>query len=196
MSCRVLKLCIGVSLRLKTIRTKSRRGSLKPFKRNCRTASTPTSITFSALDDYNTNLMAVVKVTGNIGAATGKRFFLPGLFFQARAEHPFVAQDKRTTPVDVQYPKSQEDDVTYKLPAGFSIESGPQQANAAWPNHAILKITSTNTPDSARVVRVLVYNFALLGASDYPSLHDFYQKVATADQQQLVLTRAAVAKGN
>jgi Domain of Unknown Function with PDB structure (DUF3857)/Transglutaminase-like superfamily len=151
---------------------------------------------FLALDDYNTNLMAVVKITGNIGAATGKRFFLPGLFFQARAEHPFVAQDKRTTPVDVQYPKSQEDEVTYHLPAGFSIESGPQQANAAWPNHAILKINSTTTPDSAKVVRLLVYNFALLGASDYPSLHDFYQKVATADQQQLVLTRAVVAKGN
>ena len=31
---------------------------------------------------------------------------------------------------------------------------------------------------------------------DYQNLHDFYQKVATADQQQLVLTRAPVAKGN
>jgi hypothetical protein len=31
---------------------------------------------------------------------------------------------------------------------------------------------------------------------EYGSLHDFYQKVATSDQPQLVLTRASVAKGN
>jgi hypothetical protein len=35
-----------------------------------------------------------------------------------------------------------------------------------------------------------------LPSKDYGDLHDFYQKVATADQQQLVLTRAQVAKGN
>ena len=151
---------------------------------------------FLALDDYNANLMAVVKITGNLGAATGKRFFLPGLFFQSRARHPFVAQDKRATPIDVHYPGSMEDNVTYNLPPGFSVESAPQPVDAAWPNHAILKIKSSTTPDTAIVARLLVYNFALLAPTDYSSLHDFYQKVATADQQQLVLSRASAAKGN
>ena len=61
----------------------------------------------------------MVDVSGNMGTATGKRFFLPGLFFEAHARHPFVAQDKRTTLVDVHYPKMQSDDVTYHLPTGF-----------------------------------------------------------------------------
>jgi hypothetical protein len=46
------------------------------------------------------------------------------------------------------------------------------------------------------VVRTLVYNFAVLGPKDYPDLHDFYQKVATADQQPIVLSRVTAAKGN
>jgi hypothetical protein len=37
----------------------------------------------------------------------------------------------------------------------------------------------------------------LADAKDYPDLHDVYQKAATADQQQIVLSRAAAAaKGN
>ncbi len=36
----------------------------------------------------------------------------------------------------------------------------------------------------------MAYNFTLLDPKYYSDLHDFYQKVATADQQQLVLTRA------
>jgi hypothetical protein len=46
------------------------------------------------------------------------------------------------------------------------------------------------------VVRTLVYNFALLEPKEYSDLHSFYQKVATADQQPLVLTRSQAAKGN
>jgi hypothetical protein len=39
-------------------------------------------------------------------------------------------------------------------------------------------------------------NVILLDATEYPNLHDFYLKIATADQQQLVLTRSPTAKGN
>jgi hypothetical protein len=151
---------------------------------------------FLGLDDYNSDLLTIVKVSGNIGTATGKHFFLPGLFFESRARHPFVAQEKRTTPVDVHYSQLVEDDVTYHLPAGFTVESAPQTSSAAWPDHAILKIGSQSTADSVNTKRTLAYNFTILNATDYPSLHDFYQKVTTADQQQLVLTRAPAAKGN
>ncbi len=52
---------------------------------------------------YESNLMAIVNVSGKIGMTTGKHFFLPGLFFESRAKHPFVAQDKRVTPIDIHY---------------------------------------------------------------------------------------------
>ena len=151
---------------------------------------------FLGLEEYGSNLAGIIKVSGNIGTATGKRFFLPGLFFEAKTKHPFVAQDKRTTPIDVHYPKTEEDDVTYHLPAGYAVESAPQATDASWPGHAVLKITSKASPDAVNVVRTLLYNYTVLQPADYSSLHDFYQKVAAADQQQLVLTRATATKGN
>jgi hypothetical protein len=151
---------------------------------------------FLALDDYNVNLIGAIKFTGVMGTATGKRYFLPGLFFASRSTHPFVAQDKRATPIDVHYAKTMQDDVTYHLPPGFSPESAPDSSDASWPNHAMLRISSKKAEDSVEVIRTLVYNYTLLDPKEYPNLHDFYQKVATADQQQLVLTRSQAAKGN
>jgi hypothetical protein len=151
---------------------------------------------FLALDDYNVNLVAVIKVSGVIATATGKHVFLPGVFFESHARHPFVAQDKRTIPVDVEYARMEKDDVTYHLPEGFSVESGPQATDVPWPNHAALKIVSTPAANRIQVVRTMAYNFTMLDPKEYGGLHDFYQKVATADQQPMVLTRTAVAKGN
>lgn len=151
---------------------------------------------FLALDDYNNNLMGFVQVSGNLGASTGKRFFLPGLFFESHSKHPFVAEDKRTIPIDVLYPKKDDDDVTYHLPPGYSIESTPQVNTLTWPKHAMLKIFSSHMTDAIQISRNMVYNYTLLDPKDYADLHDFYQKVATADQQQLVLTRTQVAQGN
>jgi len=150
---------------------------------------------FLSLDDYPSNLVGVFNVTGNIGAATGKHFFLPGPFFESRAKHPFVAQEKRTIPVDVHYPMTEQDDITYHLPPGYNLEGIPQDASSAWPNHALFKIHFAKDKEdgSVTVSRTLIYNFTLLDPKDYPTLHDFYQKVAVADQQQLVLTRTPAA---
>jgi len=151
---------------------------------------------FLALDDYNANLIAVVNLEGTAATATGKHLFLPGLFFESQARHPFVAQEKRATPVDVHYARMEQDDVTYHLPEGYTIESVPQKSDTTWGGHAELQVASQTKGNVVEVARVLVYDFALLGANDYPDLHDFYQKVATADQQQIVLSRAVAAKGN
>ena len=151
---------------------------------------------FTGLDDPTVDLLATVKIGGSLGTATGKRAFLPGLFFESHASLPFVAQDKRATPVDVQYAKMDQDDVTYHFPDGLALESAPQAADILWPDYAMLKIRSTATEGSVQVTRVLAHNYTLLYAKDYNDLHVFYLKVATADQQQLVLTRAPAAKGN
>jgi hypothetical protein len=41
-----------------------------------------------------------------------------------------------------------------------------------------------------------VRGFTFAKAEEYQDLRGFYQKVAAADQQQLVLTSAPAAKGN
>ena len=151
---------------------------------------------FLGLQEYNSNLVAIIKVSGNLGAFTGKRLFLPEMFFEAHAKHPFVAQDKRTVPIDVHYPSMEKDEVTYHLPAEFALETAPQPTDVSWPSHAVLKASADPRGNVVSVGRTAAFNFTLLAPKDYNDLHDFYQKVAAADQQQLVLTRAQVAKGN
>jgi hypothetical protein len=151
---------------------------------------------FLALDDYTVNLMALIKISGNLATATGKHFFLPGLFFESQSRHPFVAQDKRIIPIDLHYALMEQDDVTYHLPSGFNVESAPKAADLTWPSYAALKINSAVGNGSVEVVRAFARNFALLDPKVYNDLHDFYLKVAAADQQQIVLTRATAGKGN
>jgi hypothetical protein len=151
---------------------------------------------FLGLDEYNSNLMAFVTVSGGLGTATGKHFFLPEQFFEAHAKHPFVAQDKRTTPIDVHYPRMETDNVTYHLPSEIAVEIPPAPGAISWPDHAVLKVSADAKGNDVTVARTAAFNFTLLPAKDYGDLHDFFQKVATADQQQLVLTRSQTAKGN
>ena len=146
---------------------------------------------FLGLNDYHSQLMGIVKLSGNMGTKTGKRIFLPGVFFASHAKHPFVADDKRQTTVDMEYAEDIKDEVAYNLPDSFSVESAPPDTNIPWTGHAVLQLKSTVDKNKIEVDRTLVRAFTLVVPKDYSALHDFYQKVATADQQQLVLTAAA-----
>jgi transglutaminase-like putative cysteine protease len=150
---------------------------------------------FLALDDYEKNLIATVNVTGTLGSVTGKRFFLPGEFFAAHANHPFIAQDKREIAIDMHYPLFERDTVAYELPEGYAVESLPASSRAEIPQSALFKIEAVTKENKAEVVRTLAYNFTLFDPKLYGTLHDFYQKVAAADQQPLVLVKTAASKG-
>jgi len=151
---------------------------------------------FLGLTDYHSQLMAVVKISGNMGTVTGKRVFLPGLFFESHARHPFVAEEARQAPIDMSYPDSVRDDVTYHIPAEFTVESAPTDTSVPWPNYAAFVLKAARKDKDIEVVRTLAKNFAILEPKEYKDLRDFYQKIATADQQQLVLTLATPQSGN
>jgi hypothetical protein len=151
---------------------------------------------FLGMEDVKSSLTGVVKISGQFATATGIRLIAPGVFFETNARQPFVTLEKRQTPIDVEYPEVVGDEVTYALPAGYAVEGSGPTADVAWPGYAVLRIEPTFDGGRLEVKRTLEYNFTLLGANLYPELHTFYQKVATADQQQLVLTRTIAAKGN
>jgi len=152
---------------------------------------------FAGLDDPNANLIAVVKAQGSMGVATSKRVILPAFFFETRAKHPFVAEEKRQTKVDMHYGETILEQMTYHLPAGLSVEGAPADANESWPQHAIFNTKATVAPGQVTVVRKFYRNFTFAQPEEYQELRGFYQKVATADQGEVVLTTAPVApKGN
>jgi hypothetical protein len=151
---------------------------------------------FAGIDDPDVNLIAFIQAKGSIGAVTSKRLLLPAFFFETRGAHPFVSQDKRTQPVDMRYGDLVADQITYHLPAGFSVEGAPQDAKISWPEHAVLVDKTVAAPGQIVIVRQLGRAFTFAKPEEYQDLRGFYQKVATADQQQLVLTTAPASKGN
>jgi len=151
---------------------------------------------FLGLDRYDSNLLGIVRVSGSLGTTTGRRMFLPGLLFETKAKHAFATHEKRTVPVDVQYAKSQSDDVTYRVPADYKLENGPQVTNLEWADQAKLAIATASDGDAVNVTRTLTSNYTVVETKDYEGLHEFYQKLATADQQQVVLARAPAPNTN
>ena len=161
---------------------------------------------FLALDRPDLLLMAVVKVKGTLGSAMAKRLILPAFFFESRAPLPFVNQEKRQEPIDMHYPGRTTDQITYALPPGTTVEGAPQENEIPWQGRVnvngaeqarALYVTKTKTdPGQITVARVLATTFTQVPAGDYQGLRGFFKNAATADQQQIVLNRTAVAKGN
>jgi hypothetical protein len=152
---------------------------------------------FLALDDPDVNLIAIVNIHGTLGVATSKRLLIPGFFFETRSHNSFVTQEKRIVPVDMHYGEVVTDQVTYHLPTGLSVEGAPLDDKISWPNHAVLVDKTTSVPGKITIVRILARAFSYAKPDEYQDLRGFYQKIAAADQAQLVLTTAPpAAKGN
>jgi hypothetical protein len=145
---------------------------------------------FLAVDQSDVNLMAIVKVTGSLGTATAKRILLPGLFFETRGHAPFVSEEKRLEPVDMHYADRITDDVTYHLPPGLAVEGAPQDASVAWQGHAMFILKSKTGPGQIEIANSLARGFTIAKPEEYQDLRGFYQKVAAAEQAELVLTIA------
>ncbi len=151
---------------------------------------------FLALDDPDVNLIAIVDADGTLGIATSKRIMLPGFFFETRGSRSFVDQDKRLEPVDMHYGEQVSDQVTYHLPPGLTVEGAPQDTRIPWTGHSVLVTKTVPGAGSITIAYQMSRGFTFAKADEYKDLRDFYQKVATADQQQVVLARTPGGKGN
>ena len=148
---------------------------------------------FLGIDQSDVNLIAMVKVSGSLGTATAKRLMLPGYFFETRSHQSFVSQEKRIEPVDMHYSDYVTNQVTYHLPAGLTVEGAPQDASISWPAHAVFIAKSKADPGQIAIADALASAFTQAKPEEYQDLRGFYQKVAAADQEELVLTAAPTA---
>jgi hypothetical protein len=151
---------------------------------------------FLGMDNPDAILMAVINLHGGLATATSKRLLLPGFFFATRNQHPFVDEAKRIEVVDMHFAETIADQVTYHLPAGFTVEGAPQDASIPWEHEAVLATKTKVEPGQVTESRELLRGFTFVKAEDYPTLRDFYQKMAAVDDQQLVLEATSAAKGN
>lgn len=147
---------------------------------------------FLALDDAESNLIAMINVQGKLGTAAAKRLILPSEFFEARGHQPFVDQAHRQQPVDMEYAEQSIEQTDYTLPAGYTVEGAPQDANVPWTGHAVFASKAlAQRPGTFTASRHLARAFSQAKPEEYQDLRGFYQKVAAADQQQIVLAAPA-----
>jgi hypothetical protein len=143
---------------------------------------------FLGMDQPDVNLIAMVNIKGTLGTSMAKRLLLPGFFFETHAQVPFVNQEKRLEAVDMHYPDRVTDMVTYELPAGMTVEGAPADNKIVWAGHAMYVIKSQSSPGKLIIADSEARGFDTATPDQYQDLRGFYQKVASADQQQLVLT--------
>jgi hypothetical protein len=99
-------------------------------------------------------------------------------------------------PVDMHYAERVTDQITYRLPDQLAVEGAPADANFSWPAHALFVAKSLAQPGQVTIAQTLTRAFTIVKPEEYQDLRGFYQKVAAADQEQLVLTVAASQTGN
>jgi Transglutaminase-like superfamily len=141
------------------------------------------------LTDYDKNLMATMAVSGSMGTATSKRVFIPTIFFEAGSK-PLFVHEKRTVPIDLHYPYGAQDTVVIHLPATWTVESAPKDAQIPLPKNALYQTTIKQTPGKLEIGRVFILANSLYLVNEYGDLKDFYQKVNARDQEQAVLQPA------
>ncbi len=145
---------------------------------------------FLSLTDYDKAFMAAMDVSGNMGTATSKRVFLPATFFGA-GNKPLFVHEKRTVPVDLDYPYVMKDLVVMHLPSAFAVESVPKDTEIPLPKNALYQAVFKQSVGKIESTRVFFLANAFYTVDEYPELKDFYQKVSAKDQEQAVLQPAA-----
>jgi hypothetical protein len=151
---------------------------------------------FQDLDQPDKNLMAFVNLRGTIGTATSRRLLVPGYFFETQRHVPFVDEEKRIEPVDMHYGNRVSDHITYHLPQGITVEGAPKDTSLSWPGHLDFAAKTLTRPGQVTLAQTLTRAFTLAKPEEYQDLRGFYQKVAAADQAQLVLAIAPGGKSN
>lgn len=142
---------------------------------------------FLGLTDYTTQLMAVVNVSGTMGTQTGRHVFLPAVFFEA-GNAPLFAKTERENPIDMRYPYTVHDQFQLTLVPGMTVESVPAAEEVPFIPNADYVVKFVSKANVLAYGRLLVLGNDLYGASQYPGLRNFFQKVSADDQKQLALT--------
>ncbi len=141
---------------------------------------------FSGLTDYTQPLTAVLDVSGPLGSARGKRMFLPGTFFEAQSKPRFV-NATRENPVYLHYSYAVQDEFRLKLPSNAAVEVLPGDAEFPLLPNADFVERYKNANSVYQYGRLERVAGILYQTKDYPALRDFFQKINTQDQAQLVL---------
>jgi hypothetical protein len=116
------------------------------------------------------------------------RILVPVTPFRASQVQNFQSA-ARVNPIYLPYPYQEQDDISLKLPPGYRVEAMPrgEKTPKSLVEFDLVAQLNVSTVQVNRQLVVDAYSFLVTA---YPSLRTFFQSVASADEQQVVLTNA------
>lgn len=133
----------------------------------------------------NMQLTASIK---HLGAVTGKRWFIPINPLNAFTAIPPELKT-RTLPVYFHDSYLEEDEIEFKLPAGYVLEDYPRQPLEVSSDVGVYRLHLEANDQKLLVRRSLEIAPSNMSAESYPAFRHFFQQVASFDATQLVLVQ-------
>ncbi len=132
-----------------------------------------------------------MKIPGWASAA-GRRTLLGASVFSGGEKHVFEGAN-RVHPIFLSYPFTDVDTVTISLPPGWQISNLPQPQNVDV-KACTYALTAEIKDGSVHVSRNLMVNLGFVDAKYYPAVRNFFQKVRSGDEQQVLLSSASASQ--
>lgn len=129
-----------------------------------------------------------LKVPGWAAAAGQRQLLRVGLF--CGQEDRTFERTVRTQPLYFNFPYQHADDVSIQMPAGTRVGSLPKNQNLDFKQYSY-GLTAENSDSTLHLTRDISLNLLFVDAKYYGQLHDFYQSVRSADEEQVVIAPAA-----
>jgi len=152
--------------------------------------STLTLKSFGPLKGTDEPLVAELEVEmPNLGSFAGSRVLLPLSIFSESARNPFSVEQRKHD-IYFEYERETDDEVVLHVPDGYSIEAVPQGLSN---NLAALVFATKWSHDAQSVTftRSFTVNTLAVDRQYYPQVKSFWKRVSTADQDSVILKKAA-----
>jgi hypothetical protein len=143
---------------------------------------------WEATDDPLTAQFSI-EIPGYASVA-GKRLLMPAFLFQAKQKDAFKHADCKF-PVYFAYAFAEVDKVSIDLPAGYALESVPEQQDVNLP---YARYQNFSQFDGKQLVtqRGLLFNGIFFDVNKYAELKGFFSKVQAGDEEQAVLRGGSI----
>jgi hypothetical protein len=144
----------------------------------------------SNLDSLNEPLVEQYDVEINASDRTGSGSFSFNPFFMSKiTTNPFKLAE-RDYPVDMGVLDEYRTILTVHLPAGYSVDSPPQNIAAGLPNNGGQFLTDFRSDENSFTFsHVIQINKPVFAPEEYPYLKEFYNKIILSEKAELVFKK-------
>lgn len=154
------------------------------------------TFTVTSLENWD-DITKPVRVDGTVklpsfGTTAGRRLLIPLEVFHSTEAKSFKSE-KRVNELDFYFPYEKHDEIQIHLPKGFKIETSPktQSINLGQVSY---EISATSDGTTVKVKRHLRIGGILFPHSNYPIFREFFSRVTSNDEADIVLQNAESAK--